>query len=570
MIKKAAIYFFLFISLWSCQSETTSEADLILYNGDIYTVNKALPKATAIAIVGDRIYKVGNDKEILATKGEKTELLDLKGQFVMPGFIEGHGHFSSLGSSLQDLNFLHAKNWDEIVAAVAEKAKTAKPGEWIVGRGWHQEKWDKIPENATLGYPFHQSLSAVTPDNPVVLGHASGHALFANAAAMRQAGITIETPSPAGGNIVRNAAGEVIGVFEETAMTPIYSAYQDYLSTISKEQQEEKWQQGIRLAQDRCLEKGITTFDDAGSSYEEIARYQALASAGKLDIRLWAMLRQSYDEMKDNMEGFPIIDVGNHHFTCRAIKTEIDGALGSYGAWLLEPYDDKPGFTGQNTTPLKEVENIARLALDHDMQCCVHAIGDKGNRVILDFYEKFFKEKPSKTSRRWRIEHAQHLSPEDIPRFAELGVIPVMQGIHCTSDAPFVEKRLGYRRAKDGAYAWHALLKTGAIIANGTDAPVEEVDPIPCFYASVTRRRTDIPKLEFFPEQAMTREEAIYSYTYAPAYATFEEKDKGSIEAGKLADIVVLSNNLVTCTDEEILATKVQMTIVGGEVKYRR
>lgn len=569
-LKKIAIYAFLVLFLANCQSTTPlPPIDLILYNGSIYTVDSSRTTVQAIAISKDRIYQLGDNDKILALKEEQTKLIDLHGQFAMPGFIEGHGHFSSLGRSLQNLNFLHAKNWDEITKEVAEEVKTAKPGEWIIGSGWHQEKWDKTPENATYGYPFHRSISEISPNNPVLLWHASGHGLFANALAMEKAGISVETPNPAGGNIVRNSNGAAIGVFEETAMTPIYNAYQSYLETVSKEDQEKKWQAGIRLAQDKCLEKGITTFDDAGSSYSEIERYQKLAEQGKLDIRLWVMLRHSYDEMKEHMAGFPILNKGNHFFTCRAIKTEIDGALGSYGAWLLEPYQDKPGFSGQNTTPLSEIENIAQLALDHNMQCCVHAIGDKGNRVILDFYEKFFKQKPSKTARRWRIEHAQHLDLKDIPRFAKLGVIPVMQGIHCTSDAPFVEKRLGYERAKTGAYAWHALLESGAIIANGTDAPVEEVDPIPCLYASVTRKRTDTG-LEFFPEQAMTREQAIYSYTYAPAYATFEEKDKGSLEKGKLADIVVLSQNLLTCTDEEILNTAIRMTIVGGEVKYER
>ena len=569
VLKKIAIYTFLLLLLSNCQSpKPLPEIDLILHNGSIYTVDSSRTIVAAIAVRKDRIYQLGNNEEILALKGQDTKVIDLEGGFVMPGFIEGHGHFSSVGRSLQDLNFLHAKNWDEITKEVAEKAKSAQPGEWIVGRGWHQEKWDKTPEGATYGYPFHRSMSEISPDNPVLLWHASGHGLFANALAMEKAGISVETPNPAGGNIVRNTNGEAIGVFEETAMTPVYNAYQEYLETISDGQKEAKWQAGIRLAQDRCLEKGITTFDDAGSSYLEIERYQKLAEQGKLDIRLWVMLRHSYDEMKDHMDGFPILNKGNHFFTCRAIKTEIDGALGSYGAWLLEPYNDKPGFSGQNTTPLAEIENIAQLALDHNMQCCVHAIGDKGNRVILDFYEKFFKQKPSKVSRRWRIEHAQHLAVDDIPRFAELGVIPVMQGIHCTSDAPFVEKRLGYERAKNGAYAWHALLESGAIIANGTDAPIEEVDPLPCLYASVTRKRTDTG-LEFFPEQAMTREQAIYSYTYAPAYAAFEEQDKGSLETGKLADMVVLSKNLLTCKDEEILDTKVQMTIVGGQVKYK-
>lgn len=569
MIKKAAIYLFVSIFIISCQPKNDPKIDLVLYNGLIYTVNPDQPLVSALAVSNNRIYQLGTDEDILALKDEQTETIDLDGQFVMPGFIEGHGHFSGLGKSLRGLNFLHAKNWDEVVDQVAQKVKTSQPGEWIIGRGWHQEKWDKTPDNATSGYPFHQSISEISPENPVLLWHASGHGLFANANAMNKAGIGIETPNPVGGNIVRNSRGEAVGVFEETAMTAIYTSYQDYLKTVSQEAQEKEWQEGIRLAQDECLKNGITTFDDAGSSYLEIERYKKLANNGQLDIRLWAMLRHSYDEMKNHIDGFPIINEGEHFFTCRAIKTEIDGALGSYGAWLLDDYSDKPAFRGQNTTPLEEVENIAQLAIDHNMQCCVHAIGDKGNRVILDFYEKFFQQNPSKVSRRWRIEHAQHLSVKDIPRFAELGVIPVMQGIHCTSDAPFVEKRLGYQRAKEGAYAWRSLLDSGAIIPNGTDAPVEEVDPIPCFYASVTRKRTD-SGLEFFPEQAMTRQEAIYSYTYAPAYATFEEKDKGSLEVGKLADIVVLSKNLLTCSDEEILDTEVNMTIVGGVVKYLR
>ncbi len=570
LLKKCAIYGFLCLAFWNCQpSSPPPPIDLIIFNGDIYTVDSNQTSVSALAISQNRIRQLGTDDEILALKGKDTKLIDLHGQFAMPGFIEGHGHFSSLGESLQNLNFLHAKNWEEITRKVAEKVKSAKPGEWIIGQGWHQEKWDKTPENATYGYPFHQSMSEISPNNPVLLWHASGHGLFANALAMEKAGITIETPNPVGGNIVRNTNGEAIGVFEETAMTPVNNAYSEYLKTLSKTDQKAIWQAGIRLAQNRCLEKGITTFDDAGSSYLEIERYQKLAETGQLDLRLWVMLRHSYEEMKGNMDGFPIINKGDHFFTCRAIKTEIDGALGSYGAWLLDEYNDKPGFTGQNTTPLEEIEHIAQLALDHDMQCCVHAIGDKGNQVVLDFYEKFFRQKPSKKARRWRIEHAQHLAVADIPRFAELGVIPVMQGIHCTSDAPFVEKRLGYERAKNGAYAWHALLESGAIIANGTDAPVEEVDPLPCLYASVTRRRVDTG-LVFFPEQAMTRKQAIYSYTYAPAYATFEEQDKGSLEIGKLADIVVLSKNLLTCTDQEILETRVQMTIVGGAVKYKR
>jgi hypothetical protein len=495
--------------------------------------------------------------------------MDLEGKFVMPGFIEGHGHFSGLGNSLMNLNFLKSKSWDEIVKAVEEKAKTAKPGEWITGRGWHQEKWLEPLDKQVLGYPYHDALSAVSPNNPVVLRHASGHSLFANAKAMELAGVSAETPSPKGGEIVRDSRGEAIGVFEERAMRTINAVYQEYLETLSAEEKYNRWLQGIELAEEECLKKGVTSFQDAGSSYLEIDHYTALAEAGELDLRLWVMLRHSYETMKDSMEGLPIIDAGNHFFTCKAIKSEVDGALGAFGAWLLRAYEDKKDFMGQNTTPLSEVSNIASLAMQHNMQLCVHAIGDRANREVLNIFEETFKTNPDKTDLRWRMEHAQHLDPDDIPRFKDMGIIASMQGIHCTSDAPFVVKRLGEERARVGAYPWRSLLDAGVIIANGTDAPVEDVDPIECFYASVTRKRVDTG-LEFFPEQRMTREEAIYSYTLGNAYAAFEEAQKGSLEEGKLADLVVLSQDLTKCADEAIMDTKILMTMVGGEIKYQQ
>jgi hypothetical protein len=293
-----------------------------------------------------------------------------------------------------------------------------------------------------------------------------------------------------------------------------------------------------------------------------------MAESGDLDVRLWAMLRHSYDEMKDNMDGLPKVDVGAHFFTCRAIKSEVDGALGAFGAWLLKAYNDKKGFTGQNTTPISEVKNIAALAMQHDMQMCVHAIGDRANRVVLNIYEEQFEQNPEKDSLRWRIEHAQHLDTADIPRFKTLGIIASMQGIHCTSDAPFVEKRLGEERSRLGAYPWRSLLDAEVLIANGTDAPVEDVDPLKCFYASVTRKRSDTG-MEFYPEQRMSREEAIFSYTLGNAYAAFEESFKGSLEEGKVADIVVLSQDLTSCSDEAILDTEIRMTMIDGKVKYQ-
>lgn len=552
--------------LVACQPKET--ADMVLLNGNFYTVNVDQPAAQAVAVKDGRIMKVGTEEEVAALQGEATQVIDLDGQFAMPGLIEGHGHFSGLGQSLLNLNFLKSKSWDEIVEMVAEAAKKAKPGEWITGRGWHQEKWLAALDRDVLGYPYHDKLSAVSPDNPVMLGHASGHGLFANAKAMELAGVSKETPNPSGGEIVRDSRGEAIGVFEERAQAIIRAAYQEYVNTLTDDQKKDNWIKGIEAAQQECLENGITSFQDAGSSYQDIEWYQELAENGDLDMRLWVMLRHSHDRMKDNMAGFPIINAGDHFFTCKAIKTEVDGALGAFGAWLLASYEDKTEFHGQNTTPISEVEKIAELAIQHDMQLCVHAIGDKANQVVLDIMADNFSKHPDKDDLRWRIEHAQHLHPDDIARFSKLNVIASMQGIHCTSDAPFVVKRLGEQRAREGAYPWRSLLDSGAKVANGTDAPVEDVDPFECLYASVTRKRVDTG-LEFFPEQRMTREEALYSYTLWNAYAAFEEEDKGSLEEGKLADIVVLSRDLSTCSDEEILDTAVKMTIVGGEVKYK-
>lgn len=554
---------------FSCQSDpkTSNTAELILYNGQIYTVQEGMPEAEAVAIQNGRILAVGDSATVFAYRQEGTELLDLEGQFAMPGFIEGHGHFSGLGGSLMNLNFLRSKSWDEIVAMVAEKAKTAKPGEWITGRGWHQEKWIVPIDEHVHGYPYHDKLSEVSPDNPVLLRHASGHALFANAKAMEIAGVSLETPNPSGGEIVRDNSGRAIGVFEERAMGIIGQAYQEYLSGLSEEDRKAQWLEGIRLAQEECLRKGITSFQDAGSRFYEIDGYKELADSGRLDLRLWVMLRHPYEEMQGHMEGLPVIDYGNGYFTCRAVKSEVDGALGSFGAWLLASYDDKADFSGQNTTKLETVSNIADLCMESGMQLCVHAIGDRANREVLNIMEEKFEAHPDKTDLRWRIEHAQHLDPADIPRFKELGVIAAMQGIHCTSDAPFVVKRLGEKRAREGAYPWRSLLDAGAVVTNGTDAPVEDVDPIESFYASVTRKRADTG-LEFFPEQAMTRAEAIRSYTLSAAYSGFEEQQKGSLEAGKYADIVVLSKNLATCPDEEIMDTKVLLTLVDGKIKY--
>lgn len=562
------IYIVAVLALLSSCEKPQEIADLIITNGQVATMDGGQPEANTVVIKNGKIVAVGGESLVKDWRSDSTNVIDVMGQFVMPGFIEAHGHFSGLGSSLQNLNFLRSRSWEDIVSMVGEKVQESMDGEWIIGRGWHQEKWVRVPEENIHGYPYHDDLSEVSPHNPVLLIHASGHGTFANKAAMDAAGITTETGDPAGGEIVRDTRGRAIGMFEERAQNLIRRSYQEYLETLSEKQKLDQWFAGVDLAQEECLRNGITSFQDAGSSFGWLERFKGLAEEGKFDIRLWAMIRHSSEAMKGKLSSFPWIGLGDDYLTVRAIKSEVDGALGSFGAWLIEPYADKAEFYGQNTTEISEVASIADLAYDHGLQLCVHAIGDRANTEVLNIFEEKFKS-GDKQDLRWRIEHAQHLAITDIPRFKELGVIPAMQGIHCTSDAPFVEKRLGTQRAKEGAYPWRSLLDAGAIIANGTDAPVEDVNPIESYYASVTRKRID-DGFEFFPEQVMTRYEALKSYTLDAAYAAFEDDIKGSLEVGKLADITILTQDLLNCSEEEILQTQVVYTIVGGEIKFQQ
>ncbi len=548
----------------SCNN-TSDYADTIIVSAKLYTASTQAD-ATALAIKDDLIIAIGNNEEIKSKASSNTNIIDAAGQFIMPGFIEGHGHFSGMGETLQNLNFLADTSWQTVVKKVKEKVKTAKPGEWIYGRGWHQEKWNVAPEKHVGSYPTHHTLSEISPDNPVLLVHASGHSLFANELAMKQAGITKETAELKGGKIVRDGANNAIGVFEENAMIPIKEVFNDYKKSLDEAAQEALWYEAIALAQKECLENGVTSFQDAGSKFYELKRYEQMALDGKFDMRLWAMIRHKIDELKDaNITDYKRVRLGQAHYTCAALKTEVDGALGAHGAWLLEPYEDKPDFYGQNTTEISEVKDIALIADQNDMQLCVHAIGDRANKEVLDIIQAYSKD----ADKRWRIEHAQHLSPTDIMRFKETGAIAAMQAVHCTSDAPFVEKRLGAIRAKVGAYAWKALLNSGVTIVNGTDVPVEDIDPIKNFYAAVTRTRID-NGMQFYVANKMSREEALRSYTIDAAYGAFEDDIKGSLEVGKLADLIMLSNDLRNCSDLDILNTEVLMTMVGGKIKYQK
>lgn len=545
-----------------------SPATMVLRGAKVITVADDSPGATAVAISGDRIIAVGRDEAVSAWIGPKTNVIECRGRIVVPGFIEGHGHFLSLGDSKRKLDLSTARSWDEIVQKVAAAAKTTARGTWIVGRGWHQGKWRKVPEPNIEGYPDTVELSRAVPDHPVLLTHGTGHMVLANERAMQLARITKDSPSPRGGEILKAADGRPIGVFREAASSPLYRALNQSLKDRSPEQVQAEQRAEAREAVAECLRFGVTTFQDAGSSLSDVDLFKELAASGELPIRLWVMLNDGNEVLAENLDRYRMVGAFDHHLTVRGIKRMIDGALGTHGAWLLEPYDDLPTSRGLNVTSLESLARTAELALRHDYQLCVHAIGDRANREVLTVMERSFQRHPEKNDLRWRIEHAQHLHPADIPRFKKLGVIASMQGNHATSDGPFVVQRLGEWRARTGAYAWRSLLDAGATVINGTDAPVETLDPLDSFYASVTRRLAD--GVEFFPEQRMTRAEALRSYTRDAAYAGFEEESKGTIAVGKLADLVVLSNDILKVSDEELKEAHVDMTIIGGRLAWTR
>jgi predicted amidohydrolase YtcJ len=551
----------------SMSGPDVEKADVVLKNGKIVTLDPSKPHVEALAIAGRTIKAIGTNKYIGETYvGSTTEVIDLEGQLAIPGFIEGHGHLLALGQTQMMLDLTKAQNWDEIVAMVAEAAQQAGPGTWIQGWGWHQEKWNKLPDPNIDGFPTHHELSKVSPQNPVELTHASGHALFVNARALELAGVDLNTPDPSGGEIVRDGKGQAIGMLREAAGSLVRDAFNKYQSERSPEEIKAEQMEQARLAMLKAISHGITTFHDCGASFSTIDLFKQLADEGKLLIRLYVMI--SPDEtLAEKLPAYRLINYGNGHLTVRAIKLFIDGALGSHGAWLLESYTDKPQKTG---FPLETMENLtktAEIGIKHGFQVNSHAIGDRANREILNTYEKVFQAHPNEKDLRWRIEHAQHLHSDDIPRFGALDVIASIQAIHATSDAPWVIKRIGEKRAQEGAYVWRKLWDSTAIVTNGTDTPVEDLNPIWNFYATITRRLPD--GSTFFPEQRLTREEALISYTVNNAYAAFEEKTKGSLTPGKLADIVVLSKDILHIPESEISSTEVLYTLIGGKIVYK-
>jgi predicted amidohydrolase YtcJ len=548
--------------LLSYCSSRDNKVDSIFINGNIYRVSNE-DIVEALAVTDGKISAFGSSEEMLSLKGNKTKVIDLRGNTMSPGLIDTHAHFLGIGYAKLDLNLMDATSYEELIDLVQQKVKTLDPGVWILGRGWHQDKWDSITAPIVNGFPTHHKLSEISPNHPVFLKHASGHAALANARAMEIAGVDASIEFDDGGEVFKDLDGNPTGIFNETAQGLIGA----YIPNKDPQRDQLAFEESIK----ECLRNGITSFHDAGVSMKTLDLYKQNLEEGRLRLRLYTMLSGSDDALLEHyFENGPEIGLGNDFLTIRSIKLYSDGALGSRGAWLIEPYSDMPGESGHSTTPVDKIYQICEKALQEGFQVCTHAIGDRANREVLNQYEKAFSSIDCNSADyRFRVEHAQHLDPEDIPRFNEMGVIPAIQAIHMSSDRPWAIDRLGLKRIEDGAYVWQKLLKTGAKVINGTDAPVEPVNPIDCFFASVTRKTLKgVPPGGYEPEQKMTRMQALRSYTLDAAFGAFEEDVKGSIDLGKYADFTIYNQNIMVVPEDEILNTKVIMTVVDGDIVY--
>ena len=541
------------------QASPSPSADLVLTNGRIYTVDDTRPMVSALAVRGGRVLFAGSDAEARALATPSTQVIDLHGATVVPGFVDAHAHLLGLGNMLRRVNLAGSSSYDEVIARVKAFAKDVRPGEWILGRGWDQNRW--TPKE----FPTQDALSRAFPNNPVVLKRVDGHALLANAKALERARVTAATADPAGGRIIRTASGAPAGVFVDNAQSLVERAVPSPTR--------EDTRKAILAAITEANRWGLTGVHDAGEDAETIGIYEALAKAGDYHLRNYVMLSDPGDPGSDATLRNPYIQRGpqsalyDGHLWIRALKLYADGALGSRGAALLAPYSDEPSNSGLLVSRPEHIRAWADTALRRGFQVNVHAIGDRGNRIVLDAFDSALKKFP-KADHRFRIEHAQVVSPEDIPRFAKLGVIPSMQATHQTSDMRWAEARVGPQRIR-GAYAWRSLLNTGVIIPNGTDFPVEEVNPLLTFHAAITRQDpANRPAGGWYPEQKMTREEALQSMTIWPAYAGFQETILGSLTPGKYADFVVLTRDIMHVPDTEILDTRVSSTWIGGKRVY--
>jgi len=530
-------------------------ADLIVVNARIYTADATRPLAHALAVRDGTLLFVGSVRGAEALAGPKTERWDLGGATVIPGMVDAHVHLLGLGQALRIVDLVGTRSYDEVIARVVERAKTARPGAWIQGRGWDQNDW------TVTRFPTHDALSRAVPNNPVLLTRVDGHAALVNAKAMELAGLTAQTQDPDGGRIIRDAAGAPTGVLVDRAqglvgrVIPADSRDEVKAATLAAIAEANRW--------------GLVGVHDAGEPEDVIAVFEELAKAGQYNLRNYVMVRADEDALDRLMARGPRTALYGGRLWIRAIKITADGALGSRGAAMLKDYSDEPGNRGLVTADSGYMRRVAAKALRHGFQVNVHAIGDAANRKVLDIFEDALREVPT-ADHRFRIEHAQILNYHDIPRFAELDVIPSMQGSHQTSDMYWVPTRIGWNRAQ-GSYAWRSLLNTGVVIPNGSDFPVEGVNPLRSFKAFVSRSDTNgYPVGGWFPAQKTTRQEALLSMTLWPAFAAFMEDVSGSLTAGKYADFVVLDQDIMTVPEDRILETRVLRTVLGGKAVYQR
>jgi predicted amidohydrolase YtcJ len=548
-----AFLFLLIPALAAAQQQ--QPADLIVTNARIYTVDETHPLADAMAVRGGKVQFVGSTGAALALKGPATRVLDLNGRTVIPGMVDAHGHVDNLGLALRTVDLTGTNSYDEVIARVAARAKNTPPGQWIIGRGWDQNDW------GDTRFPTQEKLSAAVPNNPVYLTRIDGHAGLANAAALKAAGVSAATKDPEGGHIERASDGSPAGVFVDNAQGLIGRV----IPRATRDQVKAEVQAAIAEAQ----KWGLTGVHDAGASAQVLDIYEELGKSGALNFRMYAMISDDSATVARWFARGPLVGGYDNTLWIRSVKLYMDGALGSRGAALLDPYADNASTNGLLVSKPEHIEAVAERALKAGFQVNTHAIGDRANRLVLDAYEQALKTVPV-ADHRFRIEHAQIINSEDIPRFASLGVIPSMQASHQTSDMYWAGNRLGSTRVL-GAYAWRSLLDNGSIIPNGSDFPVEQVNPLISFHAAFSRQDAhNWPPNGWYPEQKMTREEALRSITLWPAYAAFQESLMGSLTPGKLADFVVLDQDIMRVAPEQVLHTQVLATYVGGKPVYER
>ena len=549
----------LFSALLTVLITTSSFADTLVVSGTIYTADDANTQVEAVVIEDGRFTFVGDLATAQSKAGEDHRHVALGTATAYPGFIESHGHLSSLGESITNLDLNGVDSYQTIVGMVADAAAKASPGQVIKGRGWHQSKWSKEPSVTVDGFPTHRSLSEVSPNNPVFLGHANGHTALVNQAAMDALNLNYNTPTPDGGVIVKDGKGDPTGILHENAVDLAYPLIALSIDSAKA---------AILAAQDHAFRWGITNFHDAGAGSTDIEAQRVLDASGDLKLRVYTMVSAQDEALTDYwLARPPVIADDDSRLTIRSFKAVMDGALGSRTAWLHQPYTDDPGTSGVQTFDENRLVDIMNRSNAHGWQINTHAIGDKANTVVLDAIDKATL---TQRDHRSRIEHSQHLLPSDIERFSRLGVIASIQAIHMSSDRPWAIDRLGKERIESGAYVWRDLLNAGVHIANGTDVPVEPINPIANFYASVARKTlSGLPDDGYEIGQKLSRHETLKSMTLWNAYAAFEEAEVGSISVGKRADMTVTDQNLMTVDETKILATKPVMTIVGGEIVYQ-